>query len=385
LHEAMGRTMELEQKVEEMTRQLQESEAVADATQAELKTLKSKHHEHKKQGALTTESYQAKVEELEALVEEAQSSLAELRLLLDTSQNDLEQAHEQNKSTTQELEEALTALKITKEEAAAAAASAAAEKKTVEEGSAKSAEGETEAEQRRIAAAAAHQEELELVIENAQKTIQSLEATNQDLEQQLRASENKISILLDNFHGPDSVRNSMASLNGGDDLILRLMEANQHQLPTAHTAQGQHQQQQQQGTSTAGGSHLTPMSHGSHLTDRSSADSLANELELLRSNWGRAHLNNDAAFRTDAAVAAEGASTTPGKAIPSAIATVPSPGEEGTSVSVATASSGIDPASVPIPASAPSSATSTMTSAQKLEEYEKMIDDMAKTRRQYEE
>ncbi|KAF9947223.1 Negative regulator of mitotic exit [Mortierella alpina] len=385
LHDAMGRSMELEQKVEEMTRQLQESEAATDATQAELKTLKSKHHEHKKQGAISTESYQAKVEELEALVEEAQASLAELRLLLETSQYDLEQAHEQNKSTAQELEEALAALKATKEEAAAAAASAAAEKKTVEEGSAKSAEGETEAEQRRIAAAAAHQEELELVIENAQKTIQSLEATNQDLEQQLRASENKISILLDNFHGPDSVRNSMASLNGGDDLIQRLMEANQHQLPTAHTALGQHQQQLQQGSSVAGGSHLTPMSHGSHLTDRSSADSLANELELLRSNWGRAHLNNDAGFRTDAAVATEGVSTTSGGTIPSAIKTTPSTGEDGTPVSVATASSSVDPASIPIPASAPSSATSTMTSAQKLEEYEKMIDDMAKTRRQYEE
>ncbi|KAF9983898.1 Negative regulator of mitotic exit [Mortierella antarctica] len=386
LHDAMGRTMELEQKVEEMTRQLQESETAADTTQAELKTLKSKHHEHKKQGALSTESYQAKVEELEALVEEAQTSLAELRLLLETSQYDLEQAHEQNKSTAQELENALAALRMTKEDAAAAAATAAAEKKTVEEGSAKSAEGVTEAEQRRIAAAAAHQEELELVIENAQKTIQSLEATNQGLEQQLRASENKISILLDNFHGPDSVRNSMASLNGGDDLILRLMEANQHQLPTAHTALGQ-QQQQQQGTSTAGRSHLTPMSHGSHLTDRSSADSLANELELLRSNWGRAHLNNDAAFRTDAAKAAEGASTAAGGAVPSAIA--PSAGEKGTPESVTSPSSVIDPASIPIPtsapSSAPSSATSTMTSAQKLEEYEKMIDDMAKTRRQYEE
>ncbi|KAF9946493.1 Negative regulator of mitotic exit, partial [Mortierella alpina] len=305
LHDAMGRTMELEQKVEDMTRQLQESEAAADATQAELKTLKSKHHEHKKQGAITTENYQAKVEELEALVEEAQASLTELRVLLETSQCDLEQAREQNRSAVQELEEARTALKVTQEEAAAAAATAAAEKKTVEEGSAKSAEGETEAEQRRIAAAAAHQEELELVIENAQKTIQSLEATNHDLEQQLRASENKISILLDNFHGPDSVRTSIASLNGGDDLIQRLMEANQHQLPTTHMALGQ----QQQGTGTAGGSHLAPMSHGSHLTDRSSADSLANELELLRSNWGRAHLNNDTAFRADAPIADEGTST----------------------------------------------------------------------------
>ncbi|KAF9563418.1 Negative regulator of mitotic exit [Mortierella alpina] len=393
LHEAMGRTMELEQKVEELTRQLQESEAAADATQAELKTLKSKHHEHKKQGAITTETYQAKVEGLEALVEEAQTSLAELRLLLEASQYDLEQAHEQNKSTAQELEDALAELKVTKEEAAVAAAAAAAEKKTVEEGSAKSAEGETEAEQRRIAAAAAHQEELELVIENAQKTIQSLEAANQDLEQQLRASENKISILLDNFHGPDSVRNSMASLNGGDDLILRLMEANQHQLPTGHAALGQYQQQQQQqqqGTGTAAGSHLTPMSHGSHLTDRSSADSLANELELLRSNWGRAHLNNDTAFPTDVAAAGEGASTAASGAVPSAISTAPSTGEEGTSMSITTTtSSNVDPASVPIPgsapSSAPSSATSTMTSAQKLEEYEKMIDDMAKTRRQYEE
>ncbi|CAO3563804.1 unnamed protein product [Mortierella alpina] len=382
LHDAMGRTMELEQKVEDMTRQLQESEAAADATQAELKTLKSKHHEHKKQGAITTENHQAKVEELEALVEEAQTSLAELRVLLETSQYDLEQAQEKNRSTVQELEDARTALKVTQEEAAAAAATAAAEKKTVEEGSAKSAEGETEAEQRRIAAAAAHQEELELVIENAQKTIQSLEATNHDLEQQLRASENKISILLDNFHGPDSVRTSIASLNGGDDLIQRLMEANQHQLPTSHMALGQHQQQ---GTGTAGGSHLAPMSHGSHLTDRSSADSLANELELLRSNWGRAHLNNDTAFQKDAPVAAEGTLTATAGDLPLAIATAPSAGEEGSAVSVTATSSGVDPASVPIPASAPSSASSTMTSAQKLEEYEKMIDDMTKTRRQYEE
>ncbi|KAG0207190.1 Negative regulator of mitotic exit [Mortierella sp. GBA30] len=388
LHESMGRSMELEQKLEEISRQLQESEAVAEASQAELKMLKAKHHEHKKQGAITAEGHQAKVEQLESLVETTQASVAETKCLLETCQSELEQAHELNKNTSHELEEALAALKVAKEEVSAAVNDKKAVEGATDSGT-KNKEAETEADQKRIATVAAHQEELELVIENAQKTIQSLQATNQDLEQQLRASENKISILLDNFQGPESVRNSATSLNGGDDLIMRLMAANQHQLPTS-LLQGQH------GANVSEGTHLTPMSHGSHLTDRSSADSLANELELLRSNWGKAHLSSELTYRPDAATGAEGPSaaidnaplTLAGvtcanidhPASPTAVTVTPS-GSDASVVpasSVPTSSSPLTPTSTTAPAAMKSS-------AQNLEEYEKMIDDMAKTRRQYEE
>ncbi|KAG0285642.1 Negative regulator of mitotic exit, partial [Linnemannia gamsii] len=297
LHDSMGRSMELEQKMDELTRALQDSEAQVEVTQIELKTLKSKHHEHKKQGAISNETFKSKVEELENTLEETQASLAETRHQLELTQYELEQAHALNNSTGRELEDALETVKSHQEALAAQQAVAVA----AQDHSETKSEEVLEVERKRAQALAAHQEELELVIENAHKTIQELQATNQDLEQQLQVSENKITILLDNFQGPESVRNSMASLNGNDDLIQRLMEANHH------TGAG------------SGRPYLAPMSHGSHLTDRSSADSLANELELMRSNWGQSQLNGTP-YRTP--VIATGASPAVASAPESATASV---------------------------------------------------------------
>ncbi|KAK5823584.1 hypothetical protein F5H01DRAFT_138154 [Linnemannia elongata] len=411
LHDSMGRSMELEQKMEELTRALQNSEAQVEVTQIELKTLKSKHHEHKKQGAISTENFKTKVEELEHALEETQASLAETRHQLELTQYELEQSHALNTSTGRELEDALTAVKSHQEALAAQQAVAAAAQGHSETKS----EEALEAERKRAQALAAHQEELELVIENAHKTIQELQSTNVDLEQQLKASENKIAILLDNFQGPESVRNSMASLNGNDDLIQRLMEASHH------TGVG------------SGRSYLTPMSHGSHLTDRSSADSLANELELLRSNWGQSQVNGTP-YRPP--VIATGGSPPPPAAaaapeaagddhdaveIAHAVSVVPATATATTTTAAAAAASAGSPLS---PTSAPSSpislksplaesknssssptvanftttptatassptaavpTSSSSTSAQKMEEYERMIEDMAHQRRQYEE
>ncbi|KAF9315458.1 Negative regulator of mitotic exit [Podila horticola] len=339
LHDALGRTVELEQKLEELTHQLQDSEASAEVTQVEFRTLKAKHHEHKKQGAIQAENFTSRLERMEATLEETVASLAETRNSLETAHYELEQAHELNKSTMKELDEAL-ALKTTLEQDLKKAQEA-----KVDLGSQESKEPSEAVSQR--------QEELERAIEGAQRTIQSLEATNEDLEAQLRASETKISILLDNYQGPDSVRNSMASLSGGsDDLIMRLMEANHHQLPSQRSSaayQEQYQTQVQQQQQPQKGQHLsTPMSHGSHLTDRSSADSLANELELLKTPWGQAQIHG-------------------GAYIPGANATA--------------ASSGLSNA---VSVGSPGLSNSSASSAQKLEEYERMIEDMAK-RRQYEE
>ncbi|KAG9071536.1 Negative regulator of mitotic exit [Linnemannia hyalina] len=408
LHDSMGRSMELEQKMEEMTRALQNSESQVEVTQAELKTLKSKHHEHKKQGAISTETFKAKVEELENALEETQASLAETRHQLELTQYELEQSHALNTSTGRELEDALTAVKSHQEALAAQQAVAAAAQGHSETKS----EEALDSDRKRAQALAAHQEELELVIENAHKTIQELQSTNIDLEQQLKASENKIAILLDNFQGPESVRNSMASLNGNDDLIQRLMEANHH------TGVG------------SGRSYLTPMSHGSHSTDRSSADSLANELELLRSNWGQAQVNGSP-YRPPA-IATGGSPPAPAPApapvvaeddhdaveIVHAVSVVPATATATTTTAAAAAASLLSPTSAPsspialkspvvdnksssnsptvanfptaptATASSPTAAapaSSSSTSAQKLEEYERMIEDMAHQRRQYEE
>lgn len=341
LHDALGRTKELEQKLEELTHQLQNSEASSEVTQVEFRTLKAKHHEHKKQGAILVENFTSRLERMEASLEETVASLAETRDSLETAHYELEQAHELNKSTMKELDEALALKKLLEQDLKKA------QEAKVDSGSQESKEQSQAVSQR--------QEELERVIEGAQRTIQSLQETNEELEAQLRASETKISILLDNYQGPDSMRNSMASLSGGsDDLIMRLTESSHHhQLPSQRSSaafQEQYQTQIQQQQQPQKSQHLsTPMSHGSHLTDRSSADSLANELELLKTPWGQAQIHG-------------------GAYLPGANATT-APGLSNSSpVSVAT----------------PSLSNSSATSAQKLEEYERMIEDMAK-RRQYEE
>jgi hypothetical protein len=288
------------------------------------------------------------------------------------TQFELEQARELNKGTSKKLEDALIALRISQEEARTTVVREGVEQSVTN--SDDRAQEEAEAPQVDVKANAEGKEEFQLVINNAQQTIQELQARNQDLEQQLRASENKISILLDNFQGPDSVRNSTGSMSGSDDLILRLLEANHHLLP-ASAAFGN------------GRSYLTPKSHGSNLTDRSSSDSLANELELLRSNWGQAQLNG-AIHRPGAAVGPAGPSTT--QAI--SIDTTASPNvatdlaaEATTADESSTTLGSPQPVAEEEESNNSSVSPSTLKSAQKLEEYEKMIEDMANARRQYEE
>jgi len=218
----------------------------------------------------------------------------------------------------------------------------------------------------------------------------------------LNASEKKISILLDNFQGPDSVRNSMASLP--EDLIARLME-------THSSLPGGAQQ------ALPRGSHLTPYSKGSHLTDRSSADSLANELELLRSNsWGHGQLGGSTGYgpRHHLTQSSSPSSSSPAHAgSPKVYAASTNAPSAGTNINVGTppvlgSASGINGATaaavgsagthadiqeslstsaaslLPGGESSASGSSSNMTSAQKLEEYERMMEDMT-IRRHYEE
>ncbi|KAG0340641.1 Negative regulator of mitotic exit [Podila humilis] len=382
LHDALGRTMELEQKQEDLSRLLQESQASAEVTQVEFRTLKAKHHEHKKQGAQQAETFTVRFEQMESTLEETLASLAETRDNLETTLYDLAQANEMNKMTRKELDDALS-LKMTLEEELKSAREATADAAGALEVHAQS--------QNQQAAAIQLREELEKAMENAQRTIQSLQSANEDLEGKLLASENKIAILLDNFQGPDSVRNSMASISGGsDDLIMRLMEANHHQLPSQrssaafqeqyeqHALQHQHQQQQQTQNQSQIQSlnqqHLTtPISHGSHLADRSSADSLANELELLKTPWGQAQING-------------------GAYIPPINSTN---NNDSISISTGVVGGGVghpdnkeNGAKSPVVSSATLGASgSESATSQKLEEYERMFEDMANVRRthQYEE
>ncbi|KAF9570375.1 Negative regulator of mitotic exit [Mortierella alpina] len=179
LHESHERSIQLEQTMNMLSAQLQDSESRAESSQTDLRSLKAKHHEQKKRGVDHTDQFQARIEQLE-------QSLADTRKRLETSQDDLEHAHELNRVTGQELEDALDALKR-----------------------------RPSGENRSMSTSSSRrQEELEAAVEGAQRTIRSLQQSNQELEEQLRASENKISLLLDNFHAPESVRNSIVSLSG---------------------------------------------------------------------------------------------------------------------------------------------------------------------------
>ncbi|KAG0207349.1 Negative regulator of mitotic exit [Mortierella sp. GBA30] len=180
LHESHEQTLELEQTMNMLSTQLQDAETRAESSQMDLRSLKAKHHNHKKQDADQTDQFHVRLDHLE-------QSLAETRKRLEISQDELEHAHELNRVTGQELEDALEALK-------------------------KRSAGETRATSE--SSSSKRQEELEMMVESSQRTIRSLQQTNQELEEQLRASENKISLLLDNFHAPESVRNSVASLSG---------------------------------------------------------------------------------------------------------------------------------------------------------------------------
>ncbi|CAO3569044.1 unnamed protein product [Mortierella alpina] len=179
LHESHERSGELEQTMNMLSAQLQDSESRAESSQMDLRSLKAKHHEQKKRGVDHTDQFQARLEQLE-------QALADTRKRLEASQDELEHAHELNRVTGQELEDALDALKR-----------------------------RPSGEHRSVSASSSRRlEELEAAVEGAQRTIRSLQQSNQELEEQLKASENKISLLLDNFHAPESVRNSVASLSG---------------------------------------------------------------------------------------------------------------------------------------------------------------------------
>ncbi|KAG0244990.1 Negative regulator of mitotic exit [Mortierella sp. GBA43] len=152
-------------------------ESESDALRAKLRQLEDLH-------ATRSGEFNA---EWESRVGQLEQSLSETRRRLDKSLEDLEHAQELNRVTGQELEDALDALKQHKQQQSSPSP---------------------------VNGVSKRQEELEASMENAQRMIQSLQHSNQDLREQLRASENKISLLLDNFQGPESVRNSVASLSG---------------------------------------------------------------------------------------------------------------------------------------------------------------------------
>ncbi|KAF8975104.1 Negative regulator of mitotic exit [Entomortierella lignicola] len=179
LHAAHQHSMDLESQVESLSTQLQRAESQSEVSQIELQSLKAQ-----KRGGNVSEQTQLRVEQLE-------KSLAETKHKLDQTLDDLDHANELNRVTGQELEDALDALKKTNN-------------------------GPLSDNKLK------RQEELESTIESAQRTIQSLRQTNLELEEQLKASENKISLLLDNYQAPESVRDSVASFSGLTSGLLSL-------------------------------------------------------------------------------------------------------------------------------------------------------------------
>ncbi|KAF9083945.1 Negative regulator of mitotic exit [Mortierella sp. AD031] len=250
---------------------------------------------------------------LRGQLEAVERSLAETRKRLDLSQEELEQAHELNKVTGQELEDALDALKRNNNN------------------NSKSTNG---------SGAAA----LEASMENAQRTIRSLQRTNEDLEEQLRASENKISLLLDNFQAPESVRNSVASLSAltglhgsggaGEDYMRYMMDHH-------HSSHGQHQSSQGQGQQGQGQGYHRPMMTPSYAT----SPPLSGMSSL------RSHVTSPSSMSGES---------------------MRSPTNGSHSKVNGRAAGG-------------ASSSMSMSNSQKLEEYEKMIDEMTNARRHYEE
>ncbi|KAF9122208.1 Negative regulator of mitotic exit [Mortierella sp. 14UC] len=256
-------------------------------------------------------------------LEVVERALADTKRRLDLSREELEQAHELNKVTGQELEDALDALKKSKP----------------------SAGGNNGA--------------LETSMENAQRTILGLQRTNKELEEQLRASENKISLLLDNFQAaPESVRNSVASLSalmtgsglggaggvGGEDYLRLVMEGSGH----GH-GHGQYRSMSGSGSGSGSGSYgmsmSPPLSGRSHMTSPTSSSS-AMMSESLRSPTGssfQSRMNGMGGMNARTGGTAAGGGSSSGRS------------------------------------------ASAMSNSQKLEEYEKMIDEMTNARRQYEE
>ncbi|KAF9134203.1 Negative regulator of mitotic exit [Mortierella sp. GBA39] len=296
-------TAELEGEVADLHRQLHISHERSAELEKQIKALSNQAGSYS-QGQL----------------EAVERTLTETRKQLDLSQEELQQAHELNKVTGQELEDALDALKMNKSSPNNSAG-------------------------------------LEASMENAQRTISSLQRTNKDLEEQLQASENKISLLLDNFQSaPESVRNSVASLSalmglhggsGGGDDYMRFMESSGHGHGHGH-GYGHGGQQQGHGqyrtmtnnnsSSYATSPPLSGMSSRSHMTSPSSMSGESMRSPTSSSFQSRMNGRNNG---TGGTAAAGG----------------PSRSEAG----------------------------SAMSNSQKLEEYEKMIDEMTNARRHYDE
>jgi hypothetical protein len=289
-------TADLEEEVADLHRQLHDSHERSVELEKQIKVLSNQAGSYS-QGQL----------------EAVERTLAETRKKLDLSEEELQQAHELNKVTGQELEDALDALKRNKTSGNSGAA-------------------------------------LEASMENAQRTISSLQRTNKDLEEQLRASENKISLLLDNFQSaPESVRNSVASLSAlmgvhgsaaGDD-YMRFMEGSGH----GHGNGGQHGHGQYRpmmnSSSYATSPPLSGIGSRSHMTSPSSMS--GESMRSPTSSSFQSRMNNNNGRSTVGGATAGGGSTTS------------------------------------------SSSASAMSNSQKLEEYEKMIDEMTNARRHYEE
>ncbi|KAG0373962.1 Negative regulator of mitotic exit [Mortierella sp. AD032] len=301
---------DLEEEVADLHRQLHASHERGVELERQIKALSS-------QAARSSSSQGQQIEAVERV-------LAETRRRLDLSQDELEQAHELNKVTGQELEDALDALKKNK-----------------------SSSGGNGGGHGTAA--------LEASMENAQRTILGLQRTNKDLEEQLQASENKISLLLDNFQAaPESVRNSVASLSalmgmhggsssgagsvGGDDYLRQLMEGSSG----GHHGHGHGHggYRTVTGSSSASGSYATSPPHSSsgHRSHMTSPTSSMGESMSMRSPTGSSFQNRMNGRVGGGAAAGGGSSNV---------------------------------------------SSSAMSNSQKLEEYEKMIDEMTNARRQY--
>ncbi|KAF8924727.1 hypothetical protein BGZ52_007824 [Haplosporangium bisporale] len=240
--------------------------------------------------------------------------------MLEQSQYDLEQAHEMNKTTGQELEDALRALKSQKKDT------------------------QSKSQQQR-------QQDLETAVENAQRTIQSLQETNQDLENQLRASENKISLLLDNFHGADSVRNSVVSLSGMSGINGYLGGAGSEEYLKMMIDASASQQQQPQPSSPSPSRQHNSRGSPSPMSPQASVTS---PTTMSPSSYSSRQQYRQDQYST---------STTPTS--PRSLRGQQYPSRSSPSPSSHHQSNGLSSAST-----------------QKLEEYERMIEDMANARRQ---
>ncbi|KAF9919455.1 Negative regulator of mitotic exit [Linnemannia zychae] len=277
---------ELEEEVADLHRQLHASHERSAELEKQIKVMTDQSGSH-------TQGH----------IEAMERRLAETRKQLEVSQDELQQAHELNKVTGQELEDALDALKKTNRSRSGGNGTA----------------------------------NLEASMENAQRTIQNLQRANKDLEEQLRASENKISLLLDNFQSaPESVRNSVASISAlmgnhgsttSEDYIRLMMESS---IGHGHGNQGHYRTMMSSSTSSYA---TSPPSSG--IGSRSYMTSPVSDSTRSPTSSSFRNKMLDGNVRT-------GGGTAGGS-------------------------------------------SSSMSNSQKLEEYEKMIEEMTNARRQYEE